>query len=254
MLVLLVVCGSGAGMAQEIEEEQGLRSTIEAESETEPRMSLREQILTRSDDDFLAQEFSRNVYMSLLQRNASYYVNGVQVDDNCAQFITPQAELGEHGRYIVDHIESEAAGYATLLSGRGMNVCGRYTQLSTRQKGIIWALVLTTMAHFESNCRVSAGNSGAPNGTAKGYFQLHLGHENEYPSSNNACTRNVSLNGRQSLRCALGMLDYQLQERGALFSNRSYWDVLRPNGDSVWKMRAIQRAITNSSLCRDNSI
>ena len=49
------------------------------------------------------------------------------------------------------------------------------------------------MAHFESRCLVSAANTNAPNGTARGLFQLHQGREDAYDGRSDSCSRNASL-------------------------------------------------------------
>ena len=112
------------------------------------------------------------------------------------------------------------------------------------------------MANFESNRDATAGNSGAPNGTAYGYFQLHKGHEQYYDGNEGTCVQNASTNGRQSVRCALGMISFQLQRDRSLFSNESYWDVLRPNSSVIYrgkrKYEWIRDGLRNSLACKVN--
>jgi hypothetical protein len=190
--------------------------------------------------------------------DTSFYINGLQVDDSCHTFVSLDESniLGPTGQYAYDQLLS--GQFERLINTSALNrYCPNYPNLSQQDRALMWVLILTSMAHFESNCNATAGNTGAPNGTAYGYFQLHKGHEQYYDGSEGTCVQNASTNGRQSVRCALGMISFQLQRDGALFSGGSYWDVLRPNGAiyrGKHKYQWIRDGLINSLACKLNTI
>jgi hypothetical protein len=182
--------------------------------------------------------------------DGTYTLNGVLLNTDCSVFINRNANLGALGSYAINELTSNTADYPGLIGSRGMNkYCGRFPQLDVRQKSILWTLVLTAMAQFESSCNDSATAAG-PNGTARGLFQLHQGKEAYYDGDDDACIKNASFDEEASVKCALGMLNRQmLRTGGVLFSNNSYWDVLRPNG-AAQTSDDIARALAMSPLCK----
>lgn len=125
--------------------------------------------------------------------------------------------------------------------------------MSLKEKATLWTLIVTVMAHFESSCSPEAKNKG-PNGMALGLLQLHSGKEDKYDGEFNTCDKNASSSTSGTLKCALGMLETQLERtNGNLFDPKSYWDVLRPRGRAR-KADDIQRAIQGSSLCNPKGI
>ncbi len=126
--------------------------------------------------------------------------------------------------------------------------CPNFKNLQTRGRAFVWTVILTAMAHFESSCDGDETAQG-PNGRLRGLFQLHQGAEAGYDGNDNECINNASYSEQNSIKCALSIIDLQFQKRGTLFSNKSYWEVLRPNGRSQ-RADDIQRALRNSSMCK----
>ena len=191
----------------------------------------------------------RAAYFDHLDNNQDYILNrAVDVAPSCVAFLDGQNRLGQSGLFTVNEIVKNSKDYPDLLNSTAMiEACPNFLNLSTDNKAIIITLLLTTMAHFESSCRPGATNNG-PNGIAKGLFQLHLGSEAYYDGSDDACVKNASLNPNLSIRCTLGMLNRQFEKTDKLFYEKSYWDVLRPQGEAQ-SVPIISRALSNSSLC-----
>ena len=113
--------------------------------------------------------------------------------------------------------------------------CPTYPSLDNEQKKIIILRIIDAMVFFESSCNISARAQG-PNGIAYGIFQLHYGREDDYARN---CNRFDSKNPIRSITCALDMLHDQIETSRRVFSSGSYWDVLRPNGQSKKATRIV---------------
>jgi hypothetical protein len=100
------------------------------------------------------------------------------------------------------------------------------------------------MTHYESTCIVSESARG-PHGTAAGLLQLHRGKEANYSSG---CRNGDSGTAERSIICGMSMLNDQIERGEPLFSRRSYWDVLRPQGASRKSLR-IQAVIGQYPAC-----
>ncbi len=181
--------------------------------------------------------------------DTSYKIGGTGVSDGCSVFMTKEMFLGENGRNIFETIIKNQSSFTEILKGGTLaKYCPKYTKMEINQKAMVWVMVLTMMAHFESSCNIKAHAKG-PNGTAKGFYQLHQGREQNYDYEMEMCVKNASSNGKSSNKCALAMLEMQLKrEQGQLFSSKSYWDVLRPKG-AAHKADDIQRTLKRSTLC-----
>jgi hypothetical protein len=184
-----------------------------------------------------------------LGRKSSYKIGETNVSDSCVVFLTKEMFLGENGKDIYETIIKNQSSFFEIMNGGTLKkYCPKYTKMESNQKAMAWVVVLTMMAHFESSCSIKAQAKG-PNGKAVGYYQLHLGKEQNYDSDMNLCVKNASSNGKLSNKCALAMIEKQLErEKGELFSPKSYWDVLRPAGKAQ-KADDIQRALMKSKLC-----
>jgi hypothetical protein len=182
--------------------------------------------------------------------DASITMNGLEMNDMCTSFVRRDGTLGSNGRYLMDQL---AGGeFNSVLNQNNLaNICPGYNDLDLRKKSILWLMIMTAMAHFESSCDPTESADG-PNGTAYGLYQLHKGSENDYGVRE--CALNASLSSTASIRCALGMLDNQMQKQGGkVFSYDSYWDVLRPSGKILngrHKYEYIRDAVKNSPFCK----
>ena len=183
----------------------------------------------------------------------SYTIGGTPVSDKCVAFMDRSTVLGEMGKAVFTALKENKSALPTVMQGGTISrYCSRYPQMKDDQKMMVWVMVMTMVAHFESSCNMGAKARG-PNGTAKGYFQLHLGREQNYDDQG-LCARNASTSGKLSAKCAFSMIERQLQrENGQLFSPKSYWDVLRPGGRAK-RADDIQRTLKRSTLCNPVTI
>ena len=194
-------------------------------------------------------EFTDIINRIQLEENTAYKVAQTSVSDSCQVFMDKDYFLGKMGKSIYTELTQNPEDYPFLLHGGTLNnYCPKYSKMSASKKASVWVLIMTVMAHFESSCADGAKAKG-PNGTAYGYFQLHKGKEAGYLADSDACPTNSSTNAKLSTKCALAMLELQLRKTGGdLFNKRSYWDVLRPKGQSK-KAHQISRAIGRYSVC-----
>jgi hypothetical protein len=183
------------------------------------------------------------------RRQSGYDLNGLQVAAACTSFINANDVMGPYGRLTQEELVNRQSDYARMMSPNALgDYCPNYKNLQPRGRAFVWTVILTAMAHFESSCDGEETAVG-PNGNLRGLFQLHEGSEARYDGDDNECIRNASYSEENSIKCALSIIDLQLQNRGTLFTNRSHWEVLRPNGPSQ-RADDIQRAMRNSSLCK----
>lgn len=194
-------------------------------------------------------EFIKILNQVQLNKNTAYKVSGTNVADSCVVLLNKEHIKGEVGKAIYTEFINRIDAYPRLNHGGTLNnYCSKYKNMPAEEKALVWVLVMTVMAHFESSCSPQAQIQG-PNGTAYGFYQLHKGKEMDYERSSGNCLKNASLNPIQSSKCTMSMLELQLsKQNGELFSARSYWDVLRPKGQAR-KADDIQRTLLNSSLC-----
>lgn len=215
-------------------------------------VDMKSMLFSELEDEFftsLNESMNANAQKSIV-RKSEYPLNGVNVASGCHIFIDASARLGEQGAYAYNQIVRHSSEYRSLLADSALNEqCPNYGNLQVSQRAQVIVLLLTAMAHFESSCRVSAANTNAPNGTARGLFQLHEGREDAYDGRSDSCSRNASLDAEESIDCALGMLNLQFAKSGLLFDPKSYWDVLRPQGEAQ-TTAAIASALGRSRLCR----
>lgn len=196
------------------------------------------------------EEFAALINHAQLERNSSYTLSSSIVSDSCTVLMSKDNFMGRTGAHISQVILKHNDSFPNLMNGRSVNrYCSKYGTMNVQQKALVWVLILTVIAHFESSCNQNAQAKG-PNGTAYGYYQQHAGREEKYDGDMNICRRNDSRDPLLASQCTLSMLEFQFQKnQGELFNNNSYWDVLRPNGYAK-KAPAIQRALTQFSLCQ----
>lgn len=200
-----------------------------------------------------SKEFTEIINRLQLQHDTTYSLGGIPISDDCVAMMNANQTTGKVGEAIFKELTAKADLYSLLLEGGDVKrYCKKYSDMSKNQRALVWVLILTTMAHFESSCSEKASARG-PNGTAYGYYQLHKSKEDQYLGGG-ACTKNSSANAVSSSRCTLSMLEKQMERSNRiLFSNKSYWEVLRPNGPAD-KAKLIAKALTVSSLCNPASL
>ncbi len=212
---------------------------------------LVQSVFANSDtsNDAIYAEFANIINRVQLEKRTAYSLSKTAVADECAVFMDKDYFKGTLGKAIEKQMTQDPASYGYMLHGGTLNkYCRKYPEMTAKQKATVWVLIMTVIAHFESTCSPKAKAKG-PNGTAYGYFQLHKGKEEFYDNSRNSCIRNASVDPVESTRCALGMIENQMQKSGGdLFSKSSYWDVLRPRGQAR-KADDIGKAIMKLNLC-----
>lgn len=196
-----------------------------------------------------AKEFVQIVNRVQLEKDVAYAIGGTAVSDACVSLMNKDQILGKVGESVFKELTKNTDSYTALLEGGTLKKhCRKYPTMDNNQRALVWVLVLTTMAHFESSCSDKAKAKG-PNGIAYGYFQLHKGKENMYVQDKKSCLKNSSGNAVLASRCTLDMLDRQMEKSsGELFYSKSYWEVLRPEGPAD-KAKHIAKAVSKSSLC-----
>lgn len=195
-------------------------------------------------------DIANNVQLS---DDVSYAIGGTPVSDKCVAFMDRNTVLGEMGKATFQALKANKTSLPLVMKGGTLSkYCSKYPQMKDEDKMMVWVMLMTMVAHFESSCNISAKAKG-PNGTAKGYFQLHLGREQNYDDQG-LCAKNASTSGKLSAKCALSMLENQLRrDEGQVFSPKSYWDVLRPGGRAK-RADDIQRTLKRSTLCNPVTI
>lgn len=164
--------------------------------------------------------------------------------EKCEGFVDEEG-LGKWGQTIVDELHKNR--YEALYAGTNdlKAICPGFTNLNDNSKELVWVMIINAMVHLESSCDKTETARG-PNGGLIGLLQLHLNRENAYA---NGCSRGDGKTPNGTFRCGLAMLNKQLSNDEALFSRKSYWDVLRPQARSQ-KFRKVQAAVKKLSVCK----
>lgn len=162
--------------------------------------------------------------------------------NRCDQFAT-EAGFGAWGRVIIEELVRGEGD--SLLRGTDdlRRACPNYDYLGVREKSYVWVKIIASMTFLESSCNPRAGLESVvngPNGRAAGLLQLHKNKEHEYGPK---CPKGASLSPSSTLKCAISMLDRQIEKTEALFSRATYWGVLRPQGDVVSTKRGKRRVV-----------
>lgn len=144
--------------------------------------------------------------------------------NSCDGFVK-DGQIGVYGQIVREQIMKPAA-FSHIKAGDAdlSRLCPNYTSMNNSSKANVILLIMTSMAFEESTCNNDKSARG-PNGTAKGFFQLHSGRESSY---NPDCENYASRTPRGSITCALKMLDKQMSEGNLFRQEENYWDVLRP--------------------------
>jgi hypothetical protein len=142
---------------------------------------------------------------------------------------------------------SKTQRYMDLLYGTQdiADFCPNYPMMKVKDRFNVWVVILLNMSYYESSCDQTAKSEG-PNGPVAGLFQLHAGQESLYAGG---CRRGDSLFPGGSIRCSLSMLQDQIHRDGRLFSTKSYWEVLRPQGPAH-RYYLIEAALLGFKPCR----
>lgn len=201
------------------------------------------------------EEFADALNSAQMTYNTSYPLSTTEVNDECVALMNGKMISGDVGRALSEIFIENSAKLDNLTSGGSVSAkyCPKYSKMTVKEKSIVWVFILTAMAHFESSCSRTANTKG-PNGTVYGYYQLHRGKEDAYDGGKGFCKKGDAGKPIAASKCTLGMLEKQFEVRqGELFSPKSYWDVLRPQGHAK-KAGIIKKALMRSSLCNPQTI
>lgn len=140
----------------------------------------------------------------------------------CTEFVQ-DGQIGQYGEKIVNEVMKSQninikKGDADLVS-----LCPNYPMMDDGSKANVFLIILTSMAFEESTCNNNETARG-PNGTARGFFQLHSGKEASYGPD---CRNYDSRTPEGSITCAVSIINKEMGA-GNLFDQGSHWDVLRP--------------------------
>lgn len=175
----------------------------------------------------------------------NYNLNrGEDLNLHCSNFVTDKGP-GPWGKKILQTLNPELQPYLFAGTDDLERACPGYDSLEDKEKKYIWLAIINVMAIGESTCGLFQSAQG-PNGRLVGIIHLHSGMEHQYSQG---CNRGDGRRPESTFRCTLAMMDDQLRRDGALFSRRSYWDVLRPQAASQ-KYREIAKVLKGLSVCR----
>lgn len=171
--------------------------------------------------------------------------------DTCENFATDNGQgqwsNAVYSSFVISPLDHLLEGTQDLFQ-----LCPRFNQLKIRERVTVYTVLINAMVYYESSCNEKIKPHRGPNGSLSGILQLHLGKENEYHP---ACNQNDSKNPKRSIKCALEMLNSQVKRTNKLFSEHSYWAVLRPyiKIDKKLKLNPhyqnIRRAIRSIRIC-----
>jgi hypothetical protein len=175
----------------------------------------------------------------------SNVMDQMDMADTCDAFVEDD-NIEKWGKEVLSSMNPSDHG-ALYNGAADLSVqCPNYDNLTMREKEYVWLLILTSMANAESSCRTNKPNRGAPHGIAVGLFQFH----NWGPRNDPQCPRTSMTNAGASIDCALEMLDDQLRRSNRLFSNASYWGVLRAKGDVIRRKGKAVRVTPYTKIAR----
>ncbi len=162
----------------------------------------------------------------------------------CNRFVSDKS-YGEWALYIKKAFNKYRFNY--LINGTKdlVRVCPNYRNFKDSEKIDVWITIIIAMSHYESSCRPKITANG-PNGPLLGLLQLHKGKEGRYSK---ICENGDGKSVNSTIECGLSMLDDQIRRDRQLFSQKSYWDVLRPLARSQ-KWRKIASSISFYPSCR----
>ncbi len=171
-------------------------------------------------------------------------IERLQWSNHCEGFVNAN-NIGPWGEHILKSMNRVSYPELYRSTPDLINTCPNFDNLKDAEKDYVWVMVLTAMAFFESSCNRSAKAAG-PNGIAQGLMQLHLNNEQYY---SDGCVRGDSLQTNLTLSCSLSMINSQLRREEKLFSQKSYWEVLRPISPSD-KAKNIAWSLMLLPLCQ----
>lgn len=177
---------------------------------------------------------SGRVEKDVAARQISGVMKDLKFSAKCSRFVSENG-FGPQGNQIISLLKSGKGDEMLEDISDIQRACPSWDILGRTEKAYVWVKIFATMSMKESSCDASASNHSAPDGKAKGLFQLNQGKESSYADD---CRKGDSLNAEASTKCALSMINRQIEKDGKLKSNKSYFGVLRPKGDYIYSKKA----------------
>lgn len=152
----------------------------------------------------------------------------------CEKFVD-DGEFKKLGEVVIREVNRPEN--ASLYRGTAdlIRVCPNYKNMSKSDRDGMWVLFTAGWAQKESRCEARPRErlgprrkNGKKRGILSGILQLDKNREHLYKYGE-LCDRGDSLSPEKSLRCSFSMLTGLIELGHPLFSNGSYWEVLRPN-------------------------
>lgn len=139
------------------------------------------------------------------------------------RFIDKEGRLGPYGRTALAEIKSKPNSYVNNVPSDFATLCPRYKGMDNEKREQFWVWAFSSLAAPESSCNPNAANPNAPNGTAKGLFQLEKPLCDRFGETGNL------YNGHVNVRCAVRALASELRKRDTLTlcKRGTYWGPLR---------------------------
>lgn len=182
-------------------------------------------------------------------------INGTVWANACGGFIN-NGQIGTYGELIRREISKPNQLMSMKRGDQDLaGLCPNFPVMDDSSKANVFLLIMTSMAFEESSCDNNKSARG-PNGTAKGFFQLHLGKEASYGPE---CRNYDSRTPTGSVMCAMSVINKQMGDGNLFRQDENYWDVLRPRRWSPKQKRyianpsyaKIRAAIAQFAPCTD---
>lgn len=142
----------------------------------------------------------------------------------CDKFMNREGKLGPWGNAALGQIRSHPESFGSNVPDDITKWCPKYPSMNKAQRELYWVWILMSMASSESSCNPAANNPNAPNGVARGLFQVWKP----------VCPRARNLgNPFENTECAIDLLAKELSNRDNLMTPTSrgregtYWGPLR---------------------------
>jgi hypothetical protein len=185
-------------------------------------------------------------------REVARHTNGQA--EACNSFST-STKLNNWGKIFLQAIRN--APNPALYEGSKdiLKLCPNYRSMSDEEKNGLQLMFIKNFSMSEASCKATArlpqarnGNFGAPNGTAYGLFQMHLGKENLLTPKTHACKPYDSQVPEKAIRCLAAHLNERVAEGYPIFTRNHFAD-LDPN-DSRGEARRNMADIRNYRYCK----
>ncbi len=172
-------------------------------------------------------------------------MDDLKFQGSCDKFADEKG-FGPWGQAVIDSLK-RGNGQA-LLEGTSdlRRACPNYENLGVEERSYVWVNIFATMAFKESSCDPTAEIPGIKKGRyARGILQLHKDSEHGYAEG---CKRGDSRSPIKTLTCGISMLNDQIEKSGRLFYEKTYWGVLRPQGDLLKGKNGKKRRVVLTRL------